>query len=86
MDGSQVGVLKERHEVGFSGFLESHHGTRLEAEVGLVVLSNFTDKTLEGKFADEELGGFLVATDFTESNSSGAEKRWLGRMNVELNG
>ena len=26
VNGAQVGVLKERDEVGFSGFLESKHG------------------------------------------------------------
>ena len=43
----------------------------------LEVLSNFTDKTLEGKFADEEFGGFLVLADFTESDGSGTEAMGL---------
>ena len=44
MDSSQVGVFEEGHEVCLSGFLESHHGARLEAEVGLEVLSDFANK------------------------------------------
>ena len=39
----------------------------------LEVLSDFTDKTLEGEFADEELSGFLVASDLAESDSTGPE-------------
>ena len=37
------------------------------------VLSDFTNETLEGKLADKKFGRLLVATNFTESNSSGAE-------------
>jgi hypothetical protein len=35
MDGSQVSVLEERHEVSLSGLLESHDGRGLETQVGL---------------------------------------------------
>jgi hypothetical protein len=64
--GAQVGVLEERDEVGLDGLLESVDGRGLEAEVGLEVLGDFADQTLEGELADEELGGFLVATDLTK--------------------
>ena len=36
-------------------------------------LSNFTDEALEWEFADKQLSALLVATDFTESDSSRAE-------------
>ena len=39
----------------------------------LEVLSDFTDKTLERKLADEQLCGLLVATDFTKSDGTGPE-------------
>ena len=65
MDSAQVGVLKEGDKVGFNGLLEGADGGRLEAEVGLEVLCDFADETLEGELADQELSGFLVATDFT---------------------
>ena len=39
----------------------------------LEVLSNLTDKTLEGELADKQLGRLLVATDFTEVDGTGAE-------------
>lgn len=70
MDGAQVGVLEQGDEVGLDGLLESTDGGGLEAEVGLEVLGNLTDQTLEGELADEQLSGLLVATDLTESNGT----------------
>ena len=51
VDGAEVGVLEERDEVSLNGLLESTDGGRLEAEVGLEVLGDFTDETLEGELA-----------------------------------
>jgi len=70
VDGAKVGVLEERDEVSLDGLLERTDGRALEAEIRLEVLSNFTDKTLEGQLADEQLSGLLVATDFTESDGT----------------
>ena len=70
VDGAQVGVLEETDEVSLRRLLEGHDGGALEAEIGLEILSDLTDETLEGELADEELGGFLVPSDLTESNSS----------------
>ena len=55
VDGAQVGVFEERDEVGLDGLLKGTDGGRLEAEVGLEVLSDLTDETLEWEFADEAL-------------------------------
>jgi hypothetical protein len=44
----------------------------LEAQVRFEVLSNLSNETLEWGLAEEEVGGFLVATDFTESDRSWA--------------
>ena len=52
VDGAQVGILEERDEVCLNGLLESTDGGALEAQIGLEVLSDFTDKTLEGELAD----------------------------------
>jgi histone H3 len=70
VDGAQVGVLEEGDEVSLDGLLESADGRRLEAEVRLEVLGDLTNQTLEGELADEQLGGLLVATDFTESDGT----------------
>ncbi|KAL3708179.1 hypothetical protein TMatcc_006162 [Talaromyces marneffei ATCC 18224] len=77
VDGAQVGVLEEGDKVGLNGLLERTDGGGLEAEVGLEVLSNFTDKTLERQLADQELGGLLVATNLTESDGT-----WLITMRL----
>ena len=70
VDGAQVGVFEEADEVGFRGFLEGRDGGRLESEVGLEVLGNLTDETLERELSDEELGRLLVSTDFTERDGA----------------
>lgn len=70
MDGAQVGVFEERDQVGLNGLLQSADGRALEAEVGLEVLSDLTNQTLEGQLADQELSRLLVATDLTESDGT----------------
>ena len=71
MDGAEVGVLEETDEVSLAGLLESHDGRGLEPEVGLEVLGNLPDQTLEGQLADEELSGFLVTPDLPEGDGAG---------------
>lgn len=70
VDGTQVGVFEEGDEVGLNGLLESTDGGRLETEVGLEILSDFTNETLERELSDQELSRLLVTTDLTESDSS----------------
>lgn len=70
MDGAEVGVLEERDEVSLDRLLEGADGRGLEAEIRLEVLSDLTNKTLEGQLADEKLGRLLVTTDLTESNGT----------------
>ena len=71
VDGAQVGVLEQTDEVSLAGLLEGHDGGGLEAQVGLEVLGDLSDQTLEGQLADQELSGFLVTSDLTESHSAG---------------
>ena len=52
---------------------EKAHGITITLWTYLEVLSNLTNETLEGELADEQLGGLLVATDFTKSDGTGAE-------------
>ena len=72
VDGAQVGVLKQTNEVSLASLLKGHDGGRLESEIGLEVLGDLTDETLEGQFPDEELGRLLVTTDLTESDGTGS--------------
>ena len=95
VDGAQVGVFKEADQIRLRSFLKGHHGRRLEAEIGLEVLRNFSNQSLEGKFADQELGRLLVATDLTKSDrsravsvrlldSSGRRRRLSGSLGRQL--
>jgi hypothetical protein len=70
VDGAQVGIFEQSNQVGFRGFLQSKHGRSLESKIGLEVLGNFTNQTLEWKLADEQIGRLLVTTDLTKGDSS----------------
>ena len=71
VDGAQVGIFKKTNQVSLRGFLESHDGRRLETQVSLEVLGNFSDETLEGQLADQKFSGLLVTTDLAKSDSTG---------------
>ena len=73
VDGAQVGVLEEADHVSLRGLLESKDGRGLEAELVAVLRGDLTDESLEGEFADEELGGLLEAADLTESDGARSE-------------
>jgi hypothetical protein len=73
VDGAQVSVLKEPHEVGLGGLLQRRDGGGLEAEIGLEVLRDLTDEALEGQLADEQLRALLVLTNLPERDGAGAE-------------
>jgi len=45
---------------------------RLESKIGLEVLSDLSDESLEGELSDEELSRLLVSSNLTESDSSGS--------------
>src|SRR5688572_8452028 len=70
MDGAQVGVLEQTDQICLAGLLQSHDGRALEAQIGLEVLSNLTDETLEGQLANQQLGALLVTTNLTKSDCS----------------
>lgn len=70
VDRTQIGVLEQSNEVGLASFLQGHHGGALESEIGLEILSDLTDQSLERELADQQLRALLVATDLTKSDSS----------------
>lgn len=79
VDGTEVGILEESNEVGFSSLLEGKDSTALEAELLLEVVSDLSDESLEGELADEELCGFLVFADLSKGDGSWAE--FVGLLN-----
>ena len=60
---TKVGILKKTDKVGFAGFLQGHHGRALKPQVGLEVLSNLADQTLERELANQQLGRLLIPED-----------------------
>ena len=42
-----------------------------QSEVGLEVLGDFPDQSLEGELSDEELGRLLVSPDFSQGDGTG---------------
>ena len=73
MDGAEVGVFEETDQVSFSSLLKGEDSGALETEVVLELGSDFTDESLEGELADEELGGLLETSDLTESDGTWSE-------------
>ena len=73
VNGAQVGVLEETDQIGLGGLLQGADSRRLEAEVGLEVLSDLPHEALERKLPDEKLGRLLVSSDLPESHSAGPE-------------
>ena len=45
----------------------------MESEVGLEVVGDFSDESLERKLSDEEFSGFLESSDFSECDSAWSE-------------
>lgn len=72
VDGTQIGVFKERYKVGFGSFLEGQNCSRLETKVVFEALRNFTNEALERQLTNEEVSGLLVPSDLTKCNSSWA--------------
>ena len=95
VDGAQVRVFKQTHEVGFSSFLKSQNSRALEAQIALEVLGDLTHKTLEGQLTDQKLGRLLVAADLTKGDGSrpvavgllhttGGGSRFTGSLSSQL--
>src|SRR5688572_26398489 len=86
MDGAQVRVLEQRHQVGLGRFLQSQYGRALESQIRLEILSDLTDQALEWQSTDQQLSALLVFTNFSEGDGSGTEsvrfldtpRRWSG--------
>lgn len=77
MDSTQIGILEETNQVSLSSLLQSHDSRRLESQVGLEILSDFTDQPLERQLSNQQLSGSLVSSDFTKGNSSWSVSSWL---------
>ena len=70
VDGAHVGVLEQRREVCLGRLLERHDSVGMEAEIGLEVLRDLANQTLERKLADEKPSALLIPSDLTKSDSA----------------
>ena len=57
VDGAQVGVLEEAHQVGLGRLLQGQDGGGLEAQVGLEVLGDLANQALGGRRGERGLAG-----------------------------
>jgi len=78
VNGRQVGVLEQSHEIGLARALQRHDGVRLELQVGLEVLRHLAHQTLERELAAEELGPLLVAADLAQGDGAGSVRKEMG--------
>ncbi|KAF4359209.1 hypothetical protein F8388_005318 [Cannabis sativa] len=60
VDSTEISVFKKTDQVSFGSFLKSRHSTGLESKIGLEILSDFSNQSLEWKLADQKLGAFLA--------------------------
>ncbi|KAF4361928.1 hypothetical protein G4B88_024504 [Cannabis sativa] len=70
MDGTQIGVLEQTHQISFCSLLYGKNSVALKPQITkkaayLEVLSNFPNKALEWQFPDQELSALLVLPNFT---------------------
>uniref|UniRef100_H9GPZ8 Core Histone H2A/H2B/H3 domain-containing protein n=1 Tax=Anolis carolinensis TaxID=28377 RepID=H9GPZ8_ANOCA len=72
VDGAEVGVLEEPHQVGLARLLQRHHGRALEAQVRLEVLRDLPHQALEGQLPDQQLRRLLVAPDLPQGHGARA--------------
>ncbi|KAF4350065.1 hypothetical protein G4B88_000326 [Cannabis sativa] len=77
VDRTEISVFEETDQVSFGSFLKSRHSARLESKIGLEILSDFSDQSLEWKLADQKLGALLVLPDLSQGDGSWPESVWL---------
>lgn len=71
VDGAQVRVLEETHKISFSGLLKREDRRGLKAEALFEILTDLSNKPLEGQLADKEIRGFLEPADLFECDGTG---------------
>ena len=70
VDSTQVCIFKKANQVSLSSLLQSKDSRPLETKIGLEVLGDLANQTLEGQLADEQISTLLVTTNLTQCNGS----------------
>ena len=73
VDGAQIGILEKTDHVGLSGLLEGQHCLRLESQIGLDLLGDLTNQSLERKLPDQQIGALLELANFSKRDCAGSE-------------
>ena len=80
MNGQQISIFKQMDKIGLTRLLEGLDGRTLPPQpefvsgrehVPCVVVRNLADDAGKGETTEEEVGGFLVASDLAEGNGAG---------------
>ena len=70
VDGAQVGVLEQAHDVGLGGFLERDQRLGLETKVGVDSLSDLANDSLERSTREKHVHRLLVLLDLAKRDSA----------------
>jgi len=70
VNGAQIGVLEKTNQVRLRRFLQGSDSRGLEPQIGLKILCDLPDETLEREFADKKLRRLLVPSDFSEGDGA----------------
>ena len=73
MDGAQVGVLKQLHNITLDALLKRGKGASLNTKVGSILLNYAPGKPLERQLPDQQLCRSLVTPDLLQGHSSRPE-------------
>ncbi|KVI00645.1 hypothetical protein Ccrd_021110 [Cynara cardunculus var. scolymus] len=58
---TKISVLEKPDQISLRGFLERSDGATLKPQIGLEILCDFPNQSLEWKFPDQKLGTLLVS-------------------------
>lgn len=68
VDGTQIGIFKQPHQVCFASLLKGTDGCTLKPQVSFEILGDLPHQSLEWQLPDEQLSRFLVTTDLSQSH------------------
>lgn len=70
VNGAQIRVFEQADQVSFRRFLQGTYSGALKTQIGLEILGDLTNQTLERQFPDEQLSRLLISSDFSKCHST----------------
>lgn len=77
VDGTQISVFKQTHQVCFTGLLKRADSCTLKPQVGFEILGDLSHQPLERQLPDQQLSRLLVTTNLPQSHGPGPVAVWL---------